>query len=444
MDSKSIIRNLPIISSLDPHTREIVEGAAIALLLKVLGAGFSFGLSVVIARLLGAEGTGIYYLAFTLTTVGIVFGCMGMNNALLRYTSTNAAANDWNAVHGIYHKGMSVALFSSTIVALVVCISAPWLSIHVFGKTDLTAPAQWMSLAIIPMVLAVLHSEILKGLKRISHSMLMQSVLIPGLSLTGLLVLGNFNGATGVVWVVVMSSSLAALIGVSFWRSATSRVCLIKGHFSLTKLLKTSIPLFFVASMNMAMNWTSIFILGVFCSKAEVGIFSVAFRTAMLTSFILVAVNSIAAPKFAALYDSGKIDDLRRTARNSSKLMVLLSCPVFLLFIIAPGWVMGIFGKEFVGGGNILAILSIGQFINVVTGSVGYLLMMCGHERLLRNNSIFVALLCVLLNMIMVPTMGAIGAAIATAICLSVLNIISAYLVKSRLGIWTLPTWPNN
>lgn len=79
-----------------------------------------------------------------------------------------------------------------------------------------------------------------------------------------------------------------------------------------------------------------------------------------------------------------------------------------------------------------------GSFVNVATGSVGYLLMMSGNERLMRNNVAFIAVLSILFNVTLVPLAGPLGAAIATAVCLASMNLISAKLVWSRLGIRTI------
>uniref|UniRef100_B3EM06 Polysaccharide biosynthesis protein n=1 Tax=Chlorobium phaeobacteroides (strain BS1) TaxID=331678 RepID=B3EM06_CHLPB len=129
---------------------------------------------------------------------------------------------------------------------------------------------------------------------------------------------------------------------------------------------------------------------------------------------------------------------LGATARNTAKLMTLIASPLLLLFLVAPQWVMGMFGEEFQKGGVLLSILAIGQFVNVATGSVGYVLMMSGNEKLMRNNVAFVAVLSVVLNAALVPLYGAFGAAIATAVCLALQNMIAAYMVSSRLGINTL------
>ena len=88
-----------------------------------------------------------------------------------------------------------------------------------------------------------------------------------------------------------------------------------------------------------------------------------------------------------------------------------------------------------------LAILAVGQFINVVTGSVGWILIMCGYERMMRNNIVICAALSVGLNLLLVPRFGVIGAALATAITLSLQMLIAAVMVWHKLGVVTIPLW---
>ena len=175
--------------------------------------------------------------------------------------------------------------------------------------------------------------------------------------------------------------------------------------------------------------------LGAWADKTDVGLFAVAWRTAALISFALLAINTIAQPKFAALFARREMESLAAAARKVTLLMTVCAAPVFLVFFVAPRFVMSIFGSEFSIGGSTLQILAFGQFFNVVSGSVGILLMMSGHEREYRNAQIVTAAVVLTLNTLLIPTYGAIGAAIGAASALIVQNILFGYFVWSRLGI---------
>ncbi len=263
MDIEYIIHRVPFISRrFDAHMLDVVNGAAVALVLRVLGAGLAFCFNLLLARKLGAEGAGIYFLALTVTTIATVFGRMGLDNALLRFTAANASIGDWQAVKGVYSKGMSLALAVSGISAVIVFAAAPFLADLIFSKPELVSPLRWMALAIVPMSLLILHAEMLKGLVRIRDSLLVNGVGVPALSLVGLIFLIE-AGVKGAVWAYTLAAVLTAILGIRLLRMAAPQLRSITGHFETRELLQSSMPLFWVASLNMMINWTGTFALGI-------------------------------------------------------------------------------------------------------------------------------------------------------------------------------------
>lgn len=432
---------IPGMESIDSHLLEVIRGASIAFLMKAAGVVAVFFFNLMLARMLGPEGAGTFFLALTVTTIASVVGRFGLDSTLVRFIAANASVGDWKSVKGVYEKGMFLALAVSTVSAAAMFLLAPWLSEEIFRKPELTQPMRWMSLAVVPLSLQLLHCGAIKALKRIFASALLE---LQGLSmgLVSLVLLLGFAerwGSRGAVWAFDVAACFTALAGFVLWRMVTPQLENIKGHFSTCELLQSSLPLFWVASMGLALNWTASIALGIWTTSAEVGIFNVASRTAMLTSSILIAVNSIAAPKFAELHRQKDTEALACLAKNSVKLLVLASLPIFLTFFLFPRWIMGLFGSAFAEHSGLLVVLAVGQLVNISTGSVGILLTMSGNERLVRNNVAFVALLNISLILALVPHHGIVGAGLATAISLIAQNLIAAYLVHRQLGICTIP-----
>jgi O-antigen/teichoic acid export membrane protein len=300
---------------------------------------------------------------------------------------------------------------------------------------------QWMALTVLPTALLVLHAQGLQGLKRIRDANLVGSLGVPVFSLLGVFALVPRWGVLGAVWAYVLAAILTSAAGLWLWRRATPQLSAVEGRVPTAELLQSSMPLFGVAALQLITTWTSTLALGIWASSADVGVFGVASRTAALTSFVLISINSIAAPKFAALHKQGDLLTLRRIARKSTKLMALLASPVLVSFLLFPSLVLSIFGAGFSSAATVLSILAVGQFVNVITGSVGFLLSMCGYERLLRNNLAVCAALNVALNMVLVPRHGAVGAAIATAVTLALQMLIATAMVWQKLGVVTIPFW---
>jgi O-antigen/teichoic acid export membrane protein len=432
-----------LLNRFDPNVLEVMRGSALAFSMKVLGAGMNLSFNAFLARLLGASGSGIYFLALTVITFASVFGRLGLDNALIRFVAANAAQGDWNKVAGLYHKGLRLAAIASLSTMTIVLISAPFLATTIFSEEGLVGPIRLMALGILPMSLLILHSEMLKGVQRVVDAMLVNGIGVPLFCIPLLAVLGRLYSVPRAVLSYAVATVLTLMLAVFLWRKATPQLKHVRGDFDTNLLMRTSLPLLWVASMNLVITWTSTILLGVFADGYAVGIYGVAMRIALLTSFILTAVNNIVAPKFAALYAKKDYPALGALARHSVKFMTIISMPFLLVLVAAPEIVLSVFGAEFISGGIVLAILSIGQFVNVATGSVGNLLIMSGHEKAFRNNMIFVAIFNALMNFILIPPYGVLGAAIATASSVALQNVIAVLLVYKHLSIkmWRFVTY---
>lgn len=421
--------------------QEVARGTMLAFALKIMGSGLAFAFNVVVARLLGAEGAGIYFLSLAVTTIASVIGRVGLDNALLRFIATGVAKHNWGKVIGVYKLGMRIAVLVSGSLTFFLFIAAPWMATAVFKKPELSEPLRWMSLSILPFALLNLQAESLKGLKRIRDAMMVQGVGVPLFSLIAVLPLVKSTGVLGVCQAYLIATLIVAMLGLWFWRKAIpEQDSSCTSGISISMLWQSSRPLFFVSVMNSAiLPWVPLFLLGIWVSSEAVGVFGAAFRVAMLVSFMLGTINNVVAPKFAELYAQENIKALGNTARHSALIIILLTSPIFIVLIFGGDWVMGIYGKEFEQGGLVLSVLAVGQFINLLTGSVGYLLMMSGNEKIMQDLTIVSTIAMTVLSVLLIPQLGILGAAIATSIAVAVSNLGAAWEAKQKLGIQTIP-----
>jgi O-antigen/teichoic acid export membrane protein len=122
----------------------------------------------------------------------------------------------------------------------------------------------------------------------------------------------------------------------------------------------------------------------------------------------------------------------------SSKLIFWLSCPIILFIFLNSESLLRVFGYEFVNAEFSLRVLLIGQFFNILCGSVGYILMMTGNEKILRNIIISSALINIILNIILIPQFGILGAAIASAISMIIWNITALIYIYNKYNFSTI------
>jgi O-antigen/teichoic acid export membrane protein len=122
-------------------------------------------------------------------------------------------------------------------------------------------------------------------------------------------------------------------------------------------------------------------------------------------------------------------------AQRSTRMLVFTGVGPVLVFMLWPGLILMLFGTEFTTANASLAILATGQFFNLLTGPVGYLLAMTGNEKVLRNILGMTTVLTIVLSATLIPLIGASGAALAVSISMIFNNLICCQQVQKRLNL---------
>ena len=150
---------------------------------------------------------------------------------------------------------------------------------------------------------------------------------------------------------------------------------------------------------------------------------------------MLLAVNAPLAPHAAQLYAAGRMAELQQTVTRAAKAILLFTTPLVLVLLVFGEPLLRLFGGEFTGGEDALAILALGQLFNAAMGSVGILLIMTGHERDVLASVGVATFVGVALTAALIPPLGVEGAAIGRVTSLAVWNVVLAVITYRRLGI---------
>ncbi|MEZ8027884.1 oligosaccharide flippase family protein [Enterovibrio norvegicus] len=424
---------------LPAERRQFLFHAALAALFRVFSAGAAFLLSVVAARTLGTHQSGLFFLALSLATLLGTLSLLGMDNALLRFIG-KSSTEDATETNQVFTNAYAVVVPTSTVVGLIVFVLSPWLSTSVFDKPGAVDAMRAFAVAIPLISLFFLNGYALQATRRVIASVCSMQLGVTVLLLPALYGLSLYAiepSASVAATLYTGAAAIVVLSGLVLWfRQPAHRID--SSDLGKPALWKAAPNLWLIAATGQAIPWASVVIVGFYTQSQDVAYFSAAQRTSLLITFMLMVVNFVAAPRFSALFHAGEMDKLKRLAQFSTRLMIAFSLPVLLAVLVWPEQIMRLFGEDFVLGAPLLVILAIGQTINVMTGSVGFLLTMCGHERDMRNVTVFAGLLTLTLTFILTHIWGTLGAAIAVSVGLSTQNLLAFHKVKSRLGFWPI------
>jgi O-antigen/teichoic acid export membrane protein len=151
----------------------------------------------------------------------------------------------------------------------------------------------------------------------------------------------------------------------------------------------------------------------------------------------IISVSLMFSPFVADLHARGDRDKLDRLYKQLTRWTLAMTLPIFVLLSVTPGSALRLFGAEFGAGADALAILLVGQLVNVATGTVGFILIMVGRTGwdLVVYTASVVFDIGIAVLLIGVLDLGIIGAAIAGAGTMALSKLARLYLVWRFVGI---------
>ncbi len=440
-----MIRKFKHLLKYDIHFKELLQGSILSFGVKVLGTVIAFMATIITTRYYGADALGVTSLVFVILNFANIIGKVGVETASLKFIAQYHSQNKPELVKEIYVKAFMVILSVSIPLGILLYFIAPILANNVFHKAYLEEFIRVQGFLVTPLALTYLNFECLRGLKKVGLFMFFNSValyLFSALIMLGALVYfgGKFIPKIYCNSTTVMAQNVSVLL--TFFLSMivwlrTSKFFKVKVTHVIPygELLSVSMPMLLASSIFFIQNWTATFILGIYGTDVDVGVFNTIQRISSISSIFLLAINSISAPKFSELFTKGDMHGFQRFVTKSTQMIFFSSLPVLIAFCLFPELVLRFFGKAFVIGSIPLIIMTVGQFLGIISGSVGYLLIMTGYQRIYQNIILFTSFMNIILCMLFIPTMGVLGAAIANSITVILWNFMAVISIKRKLNI---------
>jgi len=202
------------------------------------------------------------------------------------------------------------------------------------------------------------------------------------------------------------------------------------------KFLKFSSTFILISLVSVILTKMDKIMIGIFMSTANVGEYSIAVRISEISVFLLNSLNFVFIATISRLYNSNQIDKLNKIYSLITKWLIVFTLPIFVSLFFYGESVLNFFGREYIGVLSVLFILLIGKFISTAVGSNGLIMNMGGYEKLFLVDLIIMATINLLLNWILIPLYGLIGASIATGVSIAIFNIIKVFQVKKLQNIF--------
>ena len=422
----------------DTRFSEILTGSAWALSARVLATAIGLATSIIIARFYGAEMMGIVAVLNSFLMLATLFTLLGTGTSILRLIPEYMIRYSPTAAFRLYRKTQYFVAGVSLITSALLFFGSGVIADRVFSKPHLQFYFALAALFIFFQSLMDLNTQAIRGVRLIRVFAFMQ--VLPSLAkLVILIPITIFffhpdNPVYAMFAAIAITALAGALIMDRAFKQKTSPQDVLH-PMPMKEILSISLPMLMTAGMFFLLSQTSVIMLGIYRSEAEVGYYAAAVKLATLTSFVLQAVNSMAAPKFSELFHTGKMDELFYVAKKSTKLIFWTTSPILLVLIVLGSPILVLlYGSDFAAARWAMVILVTGQFIHGACGSTGIFMNMTGHQKALRNIIACAAAICVILNLLLAPAWGMPGAAVAATASILFWNFAVLIFLKRKFN----------
>jgi O-antigen/teichoic acid export membrane protein len=234
---------------------------------------------------------------------------------------------------------------------------------------------------------------------------------------------------------VVSSAVLMSMITLRYY-FRKRKVGIIINFDTIKKSIGEGRHFLLISIGAIGLNWVDTIVIGFFVGAEEVARYTVASRVVMIFALALVTVNAVITPMISRLYLNGRIKELKKIVNKSSIVFMISGLITVGIVVVFGRQILILFGSEYAQSYNLLLVLLVGQFVNLLAGPVGPLLTMTGKEKELKSIVWQALILNIILSVILAFYWGAIGVAYSTSISLMYWNIKATCEVKSHLGFW--------
>ncbi|MBP0466410.1 oligosaccharide flippase family protein [Roseomonas sp. PWR1] len=388
--------------------------SVLALGLKGGAVVAGFALQIVLARLLGAEGLGVFAGFLAAATVMAIAGGLGMPVAAIRFVPVYLAEGQDARLAGFLRAARQFCLLAAGGLALAL---AAWFLLLPPLRADVHA-----ALAAAALVPLLAWGALSAGLLQASGQPLRADATInfarPLLVMLLALLAAAFvelrpHHALWLMAAAALATGAAAALAAR--RRLPRAPGIVPDASERARWLQSGTTLVLGMIVTALIERLDIIMLGILLGPEEAGPYSVASRLALTVALASAAVASLVGPELARHAAAGDRVALQASAGRAALLATGMAMASVVALAAAWPFLLPAFGAGFDAATTPLMILLAAQGAIAAAGAAGGLLAVTGRNREIVSISIGAVILDTALLLLLVPSFGPTGAALATA-----------------------------
>ena len=394
-------------------------------------------LIVLLARFLTAEEYGRLFLAISIIGVLQVFSTLGIAKSGARYL-TEYKNQDPSQIQHILKVTFLYNLGTISIVAISLALGHQFIS-ELIGEPDI-GPLLLIGVPYIIFGTLMTYVRLtLQGFEEIQLSAILQAFnsLTRLLAAVSMVLLGL--GAIGALAGYVLGFTLVALIGLvmiyirHYHRYETADF--IESGLR-ERVARYTIPLTITSTADVIDRQIDTILVGFFLNPVAVSFYVVGKQILLFIEVPMTALGFTLSPTFGTQKAEGDLEQSSRIYETALVHSLLLYIPAAAgIFLISEDLIKLAFGADYLGAVPVLQVFALYAIFQTITKITSNGLDYLGRARSRAIVKGITALLNFFLNLILIPLVGVVGAAIATVITYGIYTAANFYIIHTEFNL---------
>lgn len=430
----------------NPAVAKLLKTSTLLVGARFVGAGLAFGTQVALARLLGAEALGMFYLALSFAGVLAIVGGLGYPAITARFVAEYRTQDKMQALRVfVTTTRRDTSLVCLVFLVLFVATLLLWLQ----GSWELKLCLFIGALTAPILAFVRLNGALANAYRRFALSYLPDLLGRPALFLgtMGVLVAAQISVTVpqllGLHLVIVLLVTVWQAVRVhsaSPWDEADGRREPASAETSEptgTLWRRHALPMVVVALFTALFADFAMLVLGPLLPPQDIAIFGVSIKVALLMGFGIQVIHQVSLPDAADFHAQGDLEAVRKIVRRANILNTATCLAATLALVLLGEMILGVFGEQFTRGRTCLVILGLSQVLRAAAGPSSQMLTLVGRER--DCIPVFATCLVVMavLSAALASTFGLEGAAVAVLVVTALWTFWLSLIASRKSGVPT-------
>ncbi|MDA3046004.1 flippase [Campylobacter sp. VBCF_06 NA8] len=379
-----------------------------------------------LARVLGAENLGIYSFTLSISTYFILFGSLGI--ALYGKREIAFVQNDKEAYTKLFWE-LLILRFLSMIVSIVI--------FYILFVYKINEYSIYYKILLLEMFAAIIDiSWFFQGLEEFKK-VVIRNTIVKLISVACIFIFVKSSDDLSIYFFIYVFGIIFGNLTLWLYLPKFLNKCKFV-NLDIKKHIKPTITLFIPQIAIQVYTVLDKTMIGaIIDDKSEVGFYDQAQRILKILLTIITALGAVMLPRIASFFAGGETDKIKEYLEKSFSLVFLLSIPmIFGIFIIADDFVPIFFGNGFERVAILMCLMSPILLLIGLSNVIGMQYLLPTKRQKEFTISILVgAAINFLINLLLIPTYGALGAAVGTLVAEFCVTFTQFYFVRKDFEI---------